>query len=385
MDTMTITKAAGALIGALLIFMLAQWAGAALFSTGGHGEASFVIEVEGDAADAEVPEVSFAEMFAAADPAKGEKIFKKCAACHKLEPGENATGPSLYGVVGRAVASVAGFGYSDAMAAHGGEWTPEVLSEFLAKPSEAVPGTAMSFAGLPKTEDRVNLIAYLNDHSDAPYVMEAAAATEADAAAAAETDTTETAEAATTESTEAAPAETTEAAPAETTEAAPAATEPAASETPAADSGAAATETAPAATETAPAATETAPAATESDAAATEAAPAESADAGAALAGADIEAGSKVFKKCAACHKINGENGIGPHLDGVVGRPIASVEDFKYSDVMAGLGGDWTPERLSEFLAKPRDFAPGTAMSFAGLRKDEEIVNVIGYLNSLQN
>ena len=103
------------------------------------------------------------------------------------------------------------------------------------------------------------------------------------------------------------------------------------------------------------------------------------------LAGADIEAGSKVFKKCAACHKINGENGIGPHLDGVVGRPIASVEDFKYSDVMAGLGGDWTPERLSEFLAKPRDFAPGTAMSFAGLRKDEEIVNVIGYLNSLQN
>ncbi len=360
MDTMTITKAAGALIGALLIFMLAQWAGAALFSTGGHGEASFVIEVEGDAADAEVPEVSFAEMFAAADPAKGEKIFKKCAACHKLEPGENATGPSLYGVVGRAVASVDGFGYSDAMAAHGGEWTPEHLSEFLTKPSAVVEGTSMSFAGLDKVLDRVNLIAYLNDHSDAPYVMEAAAATEADAAAAAETDTTETADEATTE-----------AAPSETTEAAPAATEQAASEAPAADSGAAATETAPAATE--------------SDAAATDAAPAESADAGAVLAGADIEAGSKVFKKCAACHKVNGENGIGPHLDGVVGRPIASVDGFSYSDALKGLGGEWTPERMSEFLAKPRDFAPGTSMSFAGLRKDEEIVNVIGYLNSLQN
>lgn len=337
MDTMTITKAAGALIGALLIFMLAQWAGAALFSTGGHGEASFVIEVEGDAADAEVPEVSFAEMFAAADPAKGEKIFKKCAACHKLEPGENATGPSLYGVVGRAVASVDGFGYSDAMAAHGGEWTPEHLSEFLTKPSAVVEGTSMSFAGLDKVLDRVNLIAYLNDHSDAPFVMEAAAATEADAAAAAETDTTETADEATTE-----------AAPSETTEAAPAATEQAASEAPAesADAGA---------------------------------------DAGAVLAGADIEAGSKVFKKCAACHKVNGENGIGPHLDGVVGRPIASVDGFSYSDALKGLGGEWTPERMSEFLAKPRDFAPGTSMSFAGLRKDEEIVNVIGYLNSLQN
>ena len=93
---------------------------------------------------------------------KGAKVFKKCQACHKVEPGVNATGPSLYGVVGRQVASEAGFGYSDAMKAHGGDWTPEALNEFLHKPSAAAPGTAMSFAGLPKIGDRADVIAYLD-------------------------------------------------------------------------------------------------------------------------------------------------------------------------------------------------------------------------------
>ena len=69
-----------------------------------------------------------------------------------------------HGVVGRPVGSVEGFGYSDPMAAHGGNWTPEELFAFLASPKKAVPGTKMSFAGLPKPEDRANLIAYLEQH-----------------------------------------------------------------------------------------------------------------------------------------------------------------------------------------------------------------------------
>src|SRR5699024_10255165 len=81
----------------------------------------------------------------------------------------------LYNVVGREVASVDGFNYSDAMVAHGGEWTPERLDEFLTKPSDAVPGTSMSFAGLNKVDDRVDVIAYLNEHSDEPYDLAAAA------------------------------------------------------------------------------------------------------------------------------------------------------------------------------------------------------------------
>lgn len=177
MDTMTYTKAAAGFLGAFLVLLLGKWAAAGLYHVGGHGEAeaAYVIEVEqGEAAD-EAEEVSFSELMASADADKGSKVFKKCSACHKLDAGANSTGPYLYGVVGRPVASASGFGYSDAMAASGGEWTPEHLNEFLTKPSDAVPGTTMSFAGLKKTEDRVNLIAYLNGNSDSPYVIEAAA------------------------------------------------------------------------------------------------------------------------------------------------------------------------------------------------------------------
>ncbi len=161
-DTMTVTKAAAGVLGTFLILLLAKWAAMEIYSVGSHGEASYVIEVEEPADTAEVADVSFAELMATADVAKGAKVFKKCGACHKLEDGANATGPYLYGVVGRAVASAAGYGgYSGAMQSKGGDWTPEALDAFLTKPSADVPGTSMSFAGLKKQGDRVNLIAYL--------------------------------------------------------------------------------------------------------------------------------------------------------------------------------------------------------------------------------
>jgi cytochrome c len=96
--------------------------------------------------------------------------------------------------------------------------------------------------------------------------------------------------------------------------------------------------------------------------------------------GADPAAGETVFKKCAACHKLDGSNGVGPHLDGVVARPIAGVEGFAYSDPMASHGGDWTPENLFQFLDNPKGFIPGTKMTFAGLPKEEDRANVIAYL-----
>ena len=166
-DTMTVTKAAAGFLGAFLVLLLAKWAAEGIYHTGGHGEvASYVIEIEDEAAAEDVVEVSFDEMLAAADIGKGAKVFKKCQACHKIEDGANSTGPSLYGVVGRTVASIDGFGYSAPMTDHGGAWTPEVLDEFLTKPSAAVPGTAMSFAGLKKQKDRVNVIAYLDSLDD---------------------------------------------------------------------------------------------------------------------------------------------------------------------------------------------------------------------------
>ena len=162
MDTMTSTKVVAALCGTFLVLLLAKWAAEGLYHVGGHGEAAYVIDTGVDETATEEPEVDFAEVMASADAGKGASVFRKCQACHKLEPGANATGPTLFGLVGRDVASVEGFGYSDAMQGVEGDWTPEHLNAFLTKPSSEVPGTSMAFAGLPKIEDRANVIAYLD-------------------------------------------------------------------------------------------------------------------------------------------------------------------------------------------------------------------------------
>lgn len=164
MNTMEVTKFVGAICGALLIFLLFQTAAHAIFNT--HSE-TVAFEVEGapdggaggeDAA----ADVDVAGLMAAADVAKGETVFKKCAACHKLD-GNDGVGPHLNGVVGRPAGAVEGFAYSDGMHAHG-PWTPEALFAFLQNPKKVVSGTKMSFAGLPKPEDRANIIAYLQQH-----------------------------------------------------------------------------------------------------------------------------------------------------------------------------------------------------------------------------
>ena len=97
----------------------------------------------------------------AGDPALGKKVFAKCQACHSLEAGKNKVGPTLHGVIGRASASEADFNYSDAMKNAHVTWDPETLDKYLTKPKEMVPGTKMTFPGLPKDKDRADLIAYL--------------------------------------------------------------------------------------------------------------------------------------------------------------------------------------------------------------------------------
>lgn len=168
-DTMTMTKIVGGFGSALLIFLLGSWAADALYTTGGgdQGETAMTEggQSEGTVEPAEVAAVeegpSFEELFAAADVAAGEKLYKKCKACHKLTDGTNATGPSLFGIVGQDVGIAEGFSYSGTMAELGGAWTPERINEFLIKPKDMVPGTKMSFSGMKKAADRANLIAYL--------------------------------------------------------------------------------------------------------------------------------------------------------------------------------------------------------------------------------
>ncbi|MEX0759239.1 MAG: cytochrome c family protein [Tistlia sp.] len=106
-----------------------------------------------------------------------------------------------------------------------------------------------------------------------------------------------------------------------------------------------------------------------------------------ASAEGDAAAGEKVFARCKACHTVDegGASRVGPNLHGVVGRPAAAKEGFKYSKAMteAGEGGlVWSEEDLAKYLADPRGFIKGNRMAFPGLRKQDELDNVIAYLKS---
>ncbi len=102
-----------------------------------------------------------------------------------------------------------------------------------------------------------------------------------------------------------------------------------------------------------------------------------------AMAG-DAAAGKKVFKKCKACHFVDKEkNKVGPYLVCVVGRKAGSVEKFKYSKAMKAKGEEglvWTEENIAEYLKKPKKYIPKNKMAFAGLKKEEDIANVIAFL-----
>ncbi|MEM9332499.1 MAG: cytochrome c family protein [Pseudomonadota bacterium] len=115
-------------------------------------------------------------LLASADLATGEKVFRKCAACHTNEEGgANKVGPALYGVVEREIAAVDGFSYSSALRAYGEgkTWTYDELNGFLWKPKTFVKGTSMGFAGVKKVDERAALIAYLRSLSASPAPLPA--------------------------------------------------------------------------------------------------------------------------------------------------------------------------------------------------------------------
>lgn len=110
--------------------------------------------------------------------------------------------------------------------------------------------------------------------------------------------------------------------------------------------------------------------------------------AGGAQAAGDPVAGEKVFKRCQACHVIDSDqNRVGPHLSGVIGRKAGTVDGFKYSDAMKKKGEEglvWTEETIAEYLPAPKDFVPGNKMAFPGLKKPEEVQDVIAFIVSKQ-
>lgn len=145
-----------------------------------------VVEEGAGAAEAEKP---IAFYLASADAAKGENVFKKCAACHNAAPGgPNALGPGLHGVMGSPIAAHSGFAFSDALKSVGGAWDWDKMSAWLANPKKFAPGTKMTFAGLSNPQERADLLVWLNSQGGKltvppPPSEDVAAAEAADAGA----------------------------------------------------------------------------------------------------------------------------------------------------------------------------------------------------------
>ena len=179
MDSFELNKiVAAVLMVALLVIGIGKLADV-IFYVEKPKTPGYVIEVEqAVATSTEKGSVSNEEkidinaLMAMGDIATGEKVFKKCAACHSIvKGGKNNIGPALYNVVGRQIGSVSDYKYSKALSEYGKEWSFEELNGYLIKPAKWIKGTKMAFAGLRKEKDRASVILYMNSKSDSPKAL----------------------------------------------------------------------------------------------------------------------------------------------------------------------------------------------------------------------
>jgi cytochrome c len=181
MDSFEFNKVSMAILGTVFIVMSLTFISDGLFHSEKPEQQGYAVEVaEADTSEEEADTGPAFEpisaMLASADVAAGEKVFKKCAACHtNVEGGANKVGPALYGIVERQIASVDGFSYSSALKAfgEGKTWTYEELNGFLWKPKTYVKGTSMGFGGLKKADDRAAIVAYLRSLAGSPAPLPA--------------------------------------------------------------------------------------------------------------------------------------------------------------------------------------------------------------------
>ncbi|MCB2077775.1 MAG: cytochrome c family protein [Novosphingobium sp.] len=158
------TIAGWALFSGIIALGLSSLSGRYFEADKDHRPHEMGYEIEGVVSSEGEAEVPLATLLAAADPAKGESVFKKCTSCHTInQGGANGIGPNLHGVMGEGVGvGAGGFAFSDALKGVGGTWGFDNMNEWLKSPKAFAPGTKMTFAGLSKPEDRANLMVYLN-------------------------------------------------------------------------------------------------------------------------------------------------------------------------------------------------------------------------------
>ena len=169
MDELELSKIVGVGCAAMLAFVGLTEISHGIVSVDDLETPAYAIEVAEEEGDAEEEVITIAAIMASADATAGVKVFKKCSACHNATPdGDAKTGPNLWGIMGRDIASVDGFGYSAALTEIDGNWDWEKLNAFLTKPNVYAKGTKMNgFSGLKKDADRANVMAWLNEQSDA--------------------------------------------------------------------------------------------------------------------------------------------------------------------------------------------------------------------------
>ena len=178
MDSFEINKIVAAVLMVALLVIGISKISDVIFHVDKPEKPGYVVEVEQvetasvSTETTDDDKVDIVALMAMGDVASGEKIFKKCAACHSINKGgKNNIGPALYNVVGRKIGGVADYKYSKALVAYGKEWSFEELNGFLIKPAKWIKGTKMAYAGLRKESDRASVIKYLNQNSDSPLSL----------------------------------------------------------------------------------------------------------------------------------------------------------------------------------------------------------------------
>jgi cytochrome c len=317
----------------------------------------------GDGGGQEEQAPDLATLLADASASDGEQASRACAACHSFNKGgANKVGPNLYDVMGADIASVEGFSYSNALSEKEGEWTYEKMDAWLENPSGWAQGTSMSYNGIKDPEKRADMIAYLREQSDNPPPLPEPEQQTAEAGG------------------EGAGGDGSGGSGGDGEQmAGDQASGDQASGDQGSDQQASGEQTSDGSGEQA------ASEGGDSAAGDTQTAKADASGGGGLeqkVASADAQAGKSAVAVCNACHSWNkgGPNKVGPNLYNSIGSNIASVDGFNYSDALSSMEGEWTLQKMNDWLENPNDFAPGNRMTYQGVKDDQTRYDILAYM-----